>query len=46
MFDDFDTQVQPEEIRDWYDYELYYGCLDDNDSTYVNLEETRYNLPR
>ena len=29
MFDDFDTQIQPEEIRDWYDYELFYGCIEE-----------------
>lgn len=27
MFDDFDTQIQIDEIKDWYDYEMYYGNL-------------------
>jgi len=27
MFDDFDTQIQCDEIKDWYDYEMYFGAL-------------------
>ena len=27
MFDDFDTQIQCDEIHDWYDYEMYFGDL-------------------
>ena len=26
-FDDFDTQIQCDEIKDWYDYEMYFGAL-------------------
>ena len=26
-FDDFDTQIQCDEIKDWYDYEMYFGVL-------------------
>ena len=29
MFDDFDTQIQCDEIRDWYDYELFYGDIEE-----------------
>ena len=27
MFDDFDTMIQSDEIRDWYDYEMYFGDI-------------------
>ena len=26
-FDDFDTEIQCDEIQDWYDYEMYFGNL-------------------
>ena len=26
-FDDFDTQIQCDEIKDWYDYKMYFGAL-------------------
>lgn len=27
MFDDFDTQIQADEITSWYDYEMFYGDI-------------------
>ena len=37
-FDDFDTQIQVDEIRDWYDYELYYGYVEGEEEEIIPEE--------
>ena len=37
-FDDFDTQIQSDEIRDWYDYELYYGYIEGEEEEIIPEE--------